>query len=94
MESMTSSTPPYMSGSTSLAFADSNAALAQLGRYTADLKRLVREREQVLRQIEQAHRNSLTLLSRAAEKYSPQGGRSCWKRCSRSRARNAASACG
>jgi len=50
-----------------LAFADSNAALAQLGRYTSDLKRLVREKEDALRQIERAHLNSLTLLSRAAE---------------------------
>lgn len=50
-----------------LAFADSSAALAQLGRYTADLKRLVRERDAMLSQIEQAHVNSLTLLSRAAE---------------------------
>ncbi len=50
-----------------LAFADSSAALAQLGRYTADLKRLVRERDAMLSQIEQAHINSLTLLSRAAE---------------------------
>lgn len=51
----------------SLAFADSSAALAQLGRYTADLKRLVREKEDALRQIEQAHLAALTLLSRAAE---------------------------
>lgn len=51
----------------SLAFADSNAALAQMGRYTADLKRLLRENEDALRQIEPAHLNSLTLLSRAAE---------------------------
>lgn len=36
----------------SLAFADSSAALAQLGRYTVDLKRLVREKEDALRQIE------------------------------------------
>lgn len=51
----------------SLAFADSNAALAQLGRYTADLKKLVRDRDDVLKKIEQAHLNALTLLSRAAE---------------------------
>ena len=51
----------------SLAFADSNAALAQLGRYTADLKKLVRDRDDVLLQIERAHLNALTLLSRAAE---------------------------
>lgn len=51
----------------SLAFADSSAALAQLGRYTDDLKKLVREREQVLAQIEKAHLSALTLLSRAAE---------------------------
>jgi putative two-component system response regulator len=67
METTTTSMQPHTGSYATLAFADSNAALAQLGRYTADLKRLVREREQVLRQIEQAHLNSLTLLSRAAE---------------------------
>lgn len=52
---------------TALAFADSNAAMAQLTRYTDDLKRLFREKEAALQQIEQAHFNSLILLSRAAE---------------------------
>ncbi|QKO21703.1 HD-GYP domain-containing protein [Rhodoferax sp. BAB1] len=52
---------------TALAFSDSNAAMAQLSRYTDDLKRLFREKEAALQQIEQAHFNSLTLLSRAAE---------------------------
>lgn len=50
-----------------LAFADPNAAMAQLTRYTDDLKRLFREKEVALLQIEQAHLNSLILLSRAAE---------------------------
>lgn len=53
--------------SVNLAFADSGAAMAQLSRYTSDLKRLFREKEAALRQIEHAHLNSLTLLSRAAE---------------------------
>lgn len=57
----------YAASYGSLAFADSNAALAQMGRYSADLKRLLRENESALKQIEQAHLNSLTLLSRAAE---------------------------
>lgn len=52
---------------TALAFADSNAAMAQLTRYTDDLKRLFREKEAALQQIEKAHFNSLILLSRAAE---------------------------
>jgi putative two-component system response regulator len=52
---------------TALAFADSNAAMAQLARHTDDLKRLFREKEAALRQIEQAHLNSLILLTRAAE---------------------------
>jgi len=64
---MTTSMQPHAAAYGTLAFADSSAALAQLGRYTADLKRLVREREEALHQIEQAHLNSLTLLSRAAE---------------------------
>ena len=58
---------PCTASQASLAFADPDAALAQLGRYTADLKRLVRERDAMLQQIEHAHLNSLTLLCRTAE---------------------------
>ncbi len=50
-----------------LAFADANAALAQLMRYSIDLKRLVRDRDAVLQQIKTAHLSALNLLCRAAE---------------------------
>lgn len=51
----------------SLAFSNADAALAQLGRYTADLKKLVREKDAALQAIEQAHLNALLLLCRASE---------------------------
>ena len=50
-----------------LAFADPFAAMAQLKRYADDLKHVMHERESALRQIEQAHLHSLTVLARAAE---------------------------
>lgn len=50
-----------------LAFSNADAAMAQLGRYTTDLKQLVREKDAALRAIEQAHLNALLLLCRASE---------------------------
>ncbi len=50
-----------------LAFSNADAAMAQLGRYTTDLKRLVREKDAALQAIEQAHLNALLLLCRASE---------------------------
>lgn len=68
MASIHPTTPlPAHEDTSNLAFADPQAALAQLERYTTDLKRTLQEREHALRQIEQAHLYSLTLLSRAAE---------------------------
>ena len=43
----------------SLAFSNADAALAQLGRYTADLKKLVREKDAALQAIEQAQRGPI-----------------------------------
>lgn len=51
----------------SLAFSNADVALAQLGRYTADLKKLVQEKNAALQAIEQAHLDALLLLCRASE---------------------------
>ena len=50
-----------------LAFSNADVAMAQLGRYTTDLKQLLREKDAALLAIEQAHLNALLLLCRAAE---------------------------
>lgn len=61
-------------GPGALAFGDANVAMAQLQRYTIDLKHLVQERSAMLGQIEQAHLHSLKLLSRAAEYHDSETG--------------------
>jgi putative two-component system response regulator len=51
----------------SLAFSKADAAMAQLGRYTTDLKRVLKEKDAALQAIEQAHLNALLVLCRASE---------------------------
>lgn len=47
--------------------ADPHGMMAQMQRYTTDLKRALREKDDALRAIEQAHLGALMLLTRAAE---------------------------
>lgn len=58
---------PHAVANRNLAFTEPSAALAQLQRYADDLKHLMREKDEALAQIEQAHLHSLTVLARAAE---------------------------